>query len=151
MDSSSSTLVALNNDNHRFWNFSKAGQSVSDVSGLPKKIKLQFHLPSRVTFLSTSGVLAKVFFVQDIGLRLNWSLTQPFWLLFHKEESRKVGSIVDSTQFHFFLSLRNIISCGESIEFKFHFKNCTEGNLSHQRKTCYLGSCLFEITWSMFS
>ncbi|CAK6435259.1 unnamed protein product [Pipistrellus nathusii] len=43
-----------------------------------------------------------------------------------------------------FMSLRNIISCGESIEFKFHFKNCAKGNLSHQRKTCFLGSCLFE-------
>lgn len=71
MDSSSSTLVALNNGSHRFWNFSKAGQSISDVSGLPKKTKLQFHLPSRVTFLSTSGALAKVFFVQDIWLQLN--------------------------------------------------------------------------------
>lgn len=42
------------------------------------------------------------------------------------------------------MSLRNIISCGESIEFKFHFKNCAKGNLSHQRKTCFLDSCLFE-------
>lgn len=42
------------------------------------------------------------------------------------------------------MSLRNIISCGESIEFKFHFKNCAKGNLSHQRKICFLGSCLSE-------
>lgn len=57
-----STLIALNNASHKFWNLSKTGQSVSDVSGLPKKTRLLVgvllvlpaYLPSIVTFLSTS-------------------------------------------------------------------------------------------------
>lgn len=52
-----------------------------------------------------------------------------------RRAERKVGSsVVDSTQLHF-LSLRNTIACGESTEFKFHFKialkeiSHTEGKL----------------------
>lgn len=43
--SSSSTLRALN-VSHKFWNFSKTEQLVSDVSGLPKKTKLFVGVPS---------------------------------------------------------------------------------------------------------
>lgn len=35
-----STSIALNNASHKFWNLSKTGQSIADVSGLPEQTRL---------------------------------------------------------------------------------------------------------------
>lgn len=40
-----STSIVLNNASHKFWNLSKTGQSVSDVSGLPEKTRLTCGMP----------------------------------------------------------------------------------------------------------
>lgn len=43
-----------------------------------------------------------------------------------------------------FEPLSRMISCVKEYSFKFHFRNCTERNLPHQRKSCLLGHCRFE-------
>lgn len=110
--SSHSTLIALNNVNHKFWNFSKT--AVSDVSGLLKKTKLpagvplapSAYLPSIAAFLRhfrnwVSSCKGDIFFGQDIWMWLNWGLTQLFlaigccpdwWILLRKKRAeRKIG------------------------------------------------------------
>lgn len=89
-----------------------------------------FQEPPLLVFLSIFSCVHRDQIDLSKTLALIWSFRLcPSWL-----RGKFIGSL---------WVLRNI-SCGESIEFNFHFKNWAKGNLSHQRKTCFLGNCLFE-------